>query len=93
MTGITHDQSTRASTTFVRHEAAQRPEFSAVSFEGLRVRTASGEPATLAVIDANGNVIEAGPTVLDEAFKVAVEAYRNFLKGAGHLRALSRPAN
>lgn len=66
-------------------------EISAVSFEGLRVRTASGEPATLAILDKDGNVIDAGPGVLQEAFNVAIESYRNFLKGAGHLRALSRP--
>lgn len=66
-------------------------EISAVSFEGLRVRTASGEPATLAILDQNGNVIDAGPGVLQEAYNVAIEAYRNFLKGAGHLRALARP--
>ncbi|MBB6591169.1 hypothetical protein ACYT85_14965 [Ralstonia solanacearum] len=72
-------------------EHGLRCEISAVSYEGLRVRTANGEPATLAVLDKDGNVIEAGPDVLQKAFNVAIESYRNFLKGAGHLRALSTP--
>lgn len=71
--------------------ALTHSEISAVSFEGLRVTTASGEPATLAVLDKDGNIIDVGPGVLREAFNVAVEAYRNFLKGSGHLRAISRP--
>ncbi len=72
-------------------EHGLRCEISAVSYEGLTVRTATGKPATLAVIDEDGKVIDAGPSVLQEAFNVAVESYRNFLKGAGHLRVLTKP--
>ncbi|MBB2918286.1 hypothetical protein [Cupriavidus alkaliphilus] len=64
---------------------------SAVSFQGLTVTTADGRPAKLAVIDADGNVLDAGRDVENAAFKVAVEAYRNFLMGSGHLRVLAKP--
>ncbi|MFM0595362.1 hypothetical protein [Paraburkholderia dilworthii] len=66
-------------------------DISAVSYEGLTVKTADGEPAMLAVVDANGNVIAVGPGVASEAWKVAIASYRNFLQGAGYLRVHSQP--
>lgn len=68
-------------------------EISAVSYQGLRVTTGSGEPARLAVVDANGNVVDAGPEVARAAFDAAVRSYRNFLMGTGHLRVLAKPAS
>ena len=72
-------------------DTLQNCEISAVSFQGLTVKTASGEPATLAVVDKDGKIIESGPGVLKQTFDVAVESYRNFLKGTGHLRVLAKP--
>ncbi|KGD42089.1 putative gp52 [Burkholderia pseudomallei MSHR7343] len=66
-------------------------EISAISYKGLSVTTATGEPATLAVIDRDGNVVEAGPKVARAAWDVAIRSYRNFLMGTGHLRVLSKP--
>lgn len=66
-------------------------DISAVSYEGLTIKTADGEPAMLAVLDSDGNVIAAGPRVASEAWKVAITSYRNFLQGAGYLRVHSRP--
>lgn len=66
-------------------------DISAVSYEGLTIKTADGQPATLAVLDAAGNVIAAGPRVASEAWKVAIASYRNFLQGAGYLRVHSKP--
>ncbi|MDN7413045.1 hypothetical protein QZM42_31440 [Burkholderia vietnamiensis] len=63
----------------------------AVSYEGLSVSTPTGEAATLAVVDQNGNVIDAGPAVARVVWDVAIAAYRNFLMGTGHLRVLTRP--
>ncbi|WP_080414553.1 hypothetical protein [Burkholderia ubonensis] len=65
---------------------------SAVSYQGLSVVTPNGEPATLAVIDRDGNVIEAGPSVAQAVWNVSIGAYRNFLMGTGHLRVLAKPA-
>lgn len=66
-------------------------EISAVTFEGFTVKTATGEPATLAVIDKDGNIVEMGATVAHELWSVAILAYRNFLKGEGYLRVRSGP--
>lgn len=62
---------------------------SAVSHEGLSV-TVNGKPARLAVIDDQGHVIAAGPVVAREAEAVAINSYREFLKGAGYLRVHKR---
>ncbi|MBM5590020.1 hypothetical protein [Burkholderia pseudomallei] len=66
-------------------------EISAISYKGLSVTIASGEPATLAVIDKDGNIVEAGPEVARAAWDVAIRSYRNFLMGTGHLHVLSKP--
>jgi len=63
----------------------------AVSYEGLSVSTPNGEAATLAVVDQNGKVIDAGPAVARVVWDVAIAAYRNFLMGTGHLRVLTKP--
>nr|WP_080424148.1 hypothetical protein [Burkholderia ubonensis] len=68
-------------------------EISAVSYKGLSVTTASGEPARLAVVDQHGNVVDAGPEVARAAWDVAIRSYRNFLMGTGHLRVLSKPTH
>ncbi|MGU2419434.1 hypothetical protein [Burkholderia cenocepacia] len=64
---------------------------SAVSFQGLSIVTPDGEPATLAVVDLNGKIIEAGPSVMRAVWDVAIASYRNFLIGSGHLRVLAKP--
>lgn len=64
---------------------------SAVSYRGLSATTGDGKPATLAVIDADGNVVAAGPEVETIAWKAAVTAYRNWLIGQGHIRVMSKP--
>ncbi len=66
-------------------------EISAVSYEGLTVTAANGEPAQLAVVDARGVIVAVGPAVARAAFDVSVRSYRSFLIGTGHLRVLSRP--
>ncbi|KVU10339.1 hypothetical protein [Burkholderia ubonensis] len=65
---------------------------SAVSYQGLSVATPNGDPATLAVLDQNGHVIDAGPAVVRAVWDVAIAAYRNFLMGTGHLRVLAKPS-
>lgn len=66
-------------------------EISAVSHRGLSVTTGAGQPARLAVVDSNGNVIDASDDVARAAWDAAVRSYRNFLLGTGHLKVLSRP--
>ncbi|ABW74908.1 hypothetical protein Bcep22_gp07 [Burkholderia phage Bcep22] len=78
-----------------RKEADDRPsssvEISAVSFQGLTIATADGRPARLAVVDDEGRVIEAGASISDAVWQVAIRSYREFLKGSGHLRVLAKP--
>ncbi|MGS1072415.1 hypothetical protein [Burkholderia glumae] len=64
---------------------------SAVSFQGLSIVTPDGNPATLAVVDENGKIVEAGPAVTRAVWETAIRSYRNFLIGNGHLRVLSKP--
>ncbi|WP_415858173.1 hypothetical protein [Burkholderia ubonensis] len=66
---------------------------SALSFQGLSITTPDGEPATLAVIDMQGRIIDSGPSVMRAVWDVAIRSYRNFLIGSGHLRVLSKPAS
>jgi hypothetical protein len=57
----------------------------AVSHEGLKV-TVNGKPARLAILSEDGRVIASGDDVAREAEAVALNCYRNFLQGQGHLR-------
>lgn len=64
---------------------------SGVAHEGLTVTTRDGRRARLAVIDDDGNIIEAGPSVERETWNVVIAVYRNFLAGRGHLRVHTAP--
>lgn len=62
---------------------------STVSHEGLSV-TVNGKPAKLAILSVDGCVIAAGDQVAKEVEAVALNGYRNFLKGQGFLRVHSK---
>lgn len=66
-------------------------DISAVSFAGLRITTPDGRPATLAVIDDAGQVIEAGRNVEVAAWNASIEAFQQFLIGHGHMRVHASP--
>lgn len=59
---------------------------------GLTVKTRDGKPAQLAIIDDDGNVIEAGRAVAFESWRIPLEVHTNFLRGNGHLIVSSTPA-
>jgi hypothetical protein len=63
---------------------------STVAGEGLTV-SIDGKPGRLAIVDDEGHVIAAGAQVAQEVRAVAVNSYRAFLEGRGHLRTRSRP--
>ncbi|KGB99102.1 MULTISPECIES: hypothetical protein [Burkholderia] len=71
--------------------AAIASTISAVSSQGLSIVTPDGNPATLAVIDQNGKIIGACPSVMRAVRDVATRSSRNFLIGDGHLRVLTQP--
>jgi hypothetical protein len=58
---------------------------------GFQVKTADGRPASLAIVDADGNVIEAGEAVAREAWAVCIAVQKNFWIGQGHLVVHSSP--
>lgn len=58
---------------------------------GYQLTTADGRPARLAIIDADGNVIEAGAAVAKEAWNVCIAVQKNFWIGQGHLVVHSAP--
>lgn len=70
---------------------AGQPTIGAVIFEGITVTDGEGRPAQLAVIDSRGRIIAAGPEVAKAAWAASIEAYRNHLRGHGHLRVLQKP--
>jgi hypothetical protein len=63
---------------------------SAVAHEGLSIMV-DGRPGQLAVLNGEGRVVARGQEVADEAESVAVNSYRAFLLGHGHLRLLGKP--
>ena len=69
----------------------QASRISATVSEGFSVATADGKPGLLAIIDDQGNVIEAGPDVAWAAWKVCIEVQENFWEGLGHLVVHSSP--
>ncbi|MEJ1936590.1 hypothetical protein WDZ92_40885 [Nostoc sp. NIES-2111] len=62
----------------------------AVAHEGLRVLV-DGKPGRLAIVDDAGNIVSTSALVAREAEAVAINSYRQMLKGMGHLRVLSKP--
>lgn len=69
----------------------ERGTISANVSTGFQVKTADGRPARLAIIDDDGNVIEAGEAVAREAWNVCIAVQRNFWIGQGHLVVHSSP--
>jgi len=63
---------------------------SAQSHTGLKV-TARGKLALIAAVTTEGEIIAIGDLVAKEAEAVAVNSYRNFLAGKGHLKVYSKP--
>lgn len=77
--------------TTPKTDTLQQAVLSGVAHEGLTVTTRDGRRARLAVIDDDGNIIEAGAGVEREAWNVCIASYRNFLQGKGHLRVQTAP--
>lgn len=64
------------------------PIIAATATEGLTVTLADGRRARLAVIDDAGTVV-ACDGITRQAFDASCRAYRNFLQGCGHIRAVA----
>ena len=58
---------------------------------GYQFSTADGRPARLAIIDDQGNVVEAGDAVAREAWNVCIAVMKNFKIGQGHIVVHSAP--
>lgn len=56
--------------------------------EGLQV-SFNGRPAELAIVTPEGLIIASGVDVARSVEGVAVETYRNLLRGQGHLRTVA----
>lgn len=63
-----------------------RARMTGAAHEGLHVTTIDGRPARLAIIDDDGNILEAGDQVAAAAWRTTACVLRNFLRGLGHLR-------
>ncbi|MCY1409041.1 hypothetical protein D9M71_243780 [compost metagenome] len=58
---------------------------------GFTATTPTGEPAQLAIIDQQGNILVAGQDVAWAAWHVCVEVQENFWEGMGHLEVHTSP--
>lgn len=72
-------------------QRATEPVIEATAIGGLTVTLPDGRCAKLAIIDDCGNVI-ASEGVTRQAFEASCRAYRNFLQGNGHIRAVAGAA-
>lgn len=63
----------------------QASRLTATVSTGFNAKTIDGKPARLAIVDEQGNVLEAGPDVAWAAWRVCVEVQENFWEGQGHL--------
>ncbi|MGF6792724.1 hypothetical protein [Paraburkholderia sp. 35.1] len=63
----------------------------ALMWERFTITGKDGKPATLAIIDERGDVLDAGPDVAKELWELAILAYRQFLTGEKLLRIYSTP--
>ncbi|WP_202905070.1 hypothetical protein [Paraburkholderia mimosarum] len=63
----------------------------ALMWERYTITGEDGRPATLAIIDPDGKILDAGPEVADEFWELAILAYRQYLIGEGLLRIYSTP--
>lgn len=72
----------------MRKPSNTEPIIEATASGGLTVTLPDGRRAKLAVVDDNGNVI-ASEGVTRQAFDASCRAYRNFLQGNGHIRAVA----
>ncbi len=61
--------------------------------QGLRIETAKGQPATLAVIDSEGHVLDSGPQLAEQVWTLALDAYEAFLFAEGALRVYVPPSD
>jgi len=66
-------------------------DISAVIHEGLTAHTGDGRPARLAVVDENGRIVAAGDDVARQAWNAAINSYRQFMIGMGHIRVHTKP--
>jgi len=64
---------------------------SGVAHEGFTCTTRDGKRLRMALVDDEGNIIDAGYQVAQEAWNVCVQVQNNFWLGQGHLRVLSKP--
>lgn len=58
---------------------------------GLLATTKDGRPAQLAILDADGQILEVGPDVAREAWAIVVTVYNNVLMSQGHLVVHTSP--
>jgi hypothetical protein len=72
-------------------DTLQNAKISANVNTGFQVKTADGRNARLAIVDDDGNIIEAGPAVAKEAWNVCIAVQKNFWIGQGHLIVHSSP--
>lgn len=58
---------------------------------GIQAKTRDGRPASLAIVDQHGRVLESGANVERAAWLLMCLARRKFLEGQGHVRVRLAP--
>ncbi|MDT3749777.1 hypothetical protein [Pseudomonas kurunegalensis] len=64
---------------------------SGVSHEGFTCTARDGRRLRMALVDDDGNIVEVGQHVAQEAWNVCIQVQHNFWIGQGYMRVLSKP--
>lgn len=64
---------------------------SGVAHEGFTCTARDGKRLHMALVDDDGNIVDAGQHVAQEAWNVCIQVQHNFWIGQGHMRILSKP--
>lgn len=69
----------------------QHTQLTGTIHSGITATTLDGKPARLAIIDDDGNILDAGLPVAREVWHLVIGVHTNFLRGTGYLTVHSTP--
>jgi hypothetical protein len=69
----------------------QHSKLTGTIHSGITATTLDGKPARLAIIDDNGNILDAGLPVAKEVWHLVIGLHLNMLRATGHIVMHSTP--
>ena len=71
--------------------ALQHTQLTGTIHSGITATTLDGKPARLAIIDDDGNILDAGLPVAREVWHLVIGVHLNMLRATGHIVMHSTP--